>query len=269
MRGKLYLVGTPIGNLSDITLRALETLKTVDVIACEDTRHTLALLNKFDIKKPLVSYYKHKEREGTEKIVGLLEEGKNVALVTDAGMPCVSDPGAVLVRSLYERGYEYTVVPGASAVVCAAALSGTEKGFTFLGFLPEKRSAKEQIVATIANLPHTVFIYAAPHDVNDVLGFLYEKLGDREVCIVKEITKIYERVERGTLAKTRVENPKGEFVIGIEPAKSAEELPSDEAIIEEIKSAVLSGIAKKEAVKIVAEKLKIPKNTVYKLSLEI
>lgn len=269
MRGKLYLVGTPIGNLSDITLRALETLKTVDIIACEDTRHTLALLNRYEIKKPLVSYYKHKEKEGTEKIVGLLEEGKTVALVTDAGMPCVSDPGAILVKRLYELGYDYTVVPGASAVVCAAALSGTEKGFTFLGFLPEKKSLRDEAVEKIADLPHTTFIYAAPHDVNDILEYLYEKLGDREICIVKEITKIYESVVKGTLSKTRVENPKGEFVIGIEPKNEIAEIPTDEKIIEEIKKEILSGTAKKEAVKIVAEKLKVSKNTVYKLSLDI
>lgn len=140
MSGKLYIVGTPIGNMADITYRAVETLREVDVIACEDTRHSIPLLARYEIKKPLVSYYMHKERESGEKLIAMLEEGKNVALITDAGMPCVSDPGAVLVAMARESGIECTVVPGPSAVVSAMALSGIQRrGFCFLGFLPEKK----------------------------------------------------------------------------------------------------------------------------------
>ena len=136
-RGKLYIVGTPIGNLKDITLRALETLKEVDLIACEDTRHTLGLLTHYEIKKPLISYYKPKEREGAERILRNLSEGKNVALVTDAGMPCISDPGSILVKEAREAGYDVVSVPGATAVTTAMALSGIlEPVFVFIGFLP-------------------------------------------------------------------------------------------------------------------------------------
>ena len=269
MRGKLYLVGTPIGNLSDITLRALEVLKTADIIACEDTRHTLAMLNRYEIKKPLISYYKHKEKEGTEEIKSLLDEGKNVALVTDAGMPCISDPGSVLVKELYKSGYEYTVIPGASAVICAAALAGTEKGFTFVGFLPEKNKDKEKLLEAIKDLPHTVIFYAAPHDVNAVLGTLAEKLGNREVTVIKEITKIHETIVRGRLGETEIENPKGEFVIAVEPQESVEKNVSEEEIKEELESEIKKGNDKKTAIKKVSEKLKISKNIVYKISLKI
>lgn len=269
MKGTLYIVGTPIGNLSDITLRALETLKTVDVIACEDTRRTLAMLNKYEIKKPLVSYYKQKEKEGAVKIAELLDEGKRVALVTDAGMPCISDPGSVLVDYLRNNDYPYTVVPGPTAVTSAAALVGTEKGFTFVGFLPEKNKQKKQVLESVKSLPHTVFFYAAPHDVNDVLELLNETLGDREVFVVKEITKIYETVTQGTLSSLRIENPKGEFVIGVQPEKITEEKTSDEDIIEELKSLINSGKDKKTAIKETTEKFGISKNTVYKLSLNI
>ncbi|HKL73324.1 MAG TPA: ribosomal RNA small subunit methyltransferase I, partial [Clostridia bacterium] len=133
MSGKLYLVATPIGNLQDITLRALETLKNVDIIACEDTRHTLGLLNYYEIKKPLISYYNGKEREGSAKIIELIEQGKNIALVSDAGMPCISDPGSLLVKELMEKGISYTIIPGACAFVSAIALAGIEGAFTFIG----------------------------------------------------------------------------------------------------------------------------------------
>src|SRR5574344_667999 len=153
MKGKLFIVGTPIGNLEDVTLRALDTLKNADVIACEDTRHTLALLNKYEIKKPLISYYKQKEREGAEQITALLDGGKNVALVSDAGMPCISDPGAVLVRKMLEENYSYTVIPGANAAVSAVALCGTDGGFAFVGFLPEKAKDKKKTLEKYKNLP--------------------------------------------------------------------------------------------------------------------
>ena len=268
MKGTLFLVGTPIGNLADITLRALETLRTVDVIACEDTRHTLALLNYYEIKKPLVSYYKPKEKEGAEKIKELLDEGKNVALVTDAGMPCVSDPGSVLVRDLEQNGYTYTVVPGVTAVTSAASLVGTEKGFAFFGFLPEKTKEKKKVMREIAALSRPSALYCAPHDVNDTLDFLYEELGDRTVYLIKEITKIHETVLKGNLKDTRLENPKGEFVLFIEPTETNEEKSDDEVkdlLLEELKN----GADKKTAVKILTEKYGVPKNKAYKLALSV
>lgn len=269
MKGTLYIVGTPIGNLSDITLRALETLKNADVIACEDTRRTLAMLNKYEIKKPLISYYKQKEKEGAIKIAELLDEGKAVALVTDAGMPCISDPGSVLVKHLRKNDYPYTVIPGPTAVTSAAALVGAEKGFTFVGFLPEKNKQRKQVLESVKNLGHTVFFYAAPHDVNDTLDLLYETYGDREVFVIKEITKIYETVTQGTLSTLRIDNPKGEFVIGVESEKINEETVTDEEMIEELKTLINSGIDKKTAIKQTTEKFGISKNIVYKLSLKI
>lgn len=267
MRGKLYLVGTPIGNLGDITLRALETLKTVDVVACEDTRHTLALLNKFEIRKPLISYYKQKEKAGSEAIVELLDEGKNVALVTDAGMPCISDPGSVLVKNLLERGYDYSVVPGVSAVTSAAALVGTENGFAFIGFLPEKNKDKDRVIEEIRGLRRSVLLYAAPHDVNKVLEYLYEKLGDRKVFVVKEITKVFEKVTAGTLKDTRVDNPKGEFVLVVEPEERRQTELTDEEIKEILSEEMANGKDAKTAVASVTDKHSLPKNRVYKISL--
>jgi len=268
MRGKLYLVGTPIGNLGDVTFRALETLKNADVIACEDTRRTLPFLAGFEIKKPLISYYKHKEKEGTERIKELLNEGKNVALVTDAGMPCISDPGSVLVKELFVEGYAFEVVPGPTAVASAAALLGCENGFAFFGFLPEKKKEKKEVASEIKPLRRTALLYAAPHDVNDVLDFLYEELGDRDVALVKEITKIHENVKKGRLADLREENPRGEYVVAIEPAEK-DQTTSEEEIKNRLEALISEGVDKKTAVKRVAEETGASKNVVYKLALDL
>ena len=269
MKGKLYLVATPIGNLKDITLRAIETLKTVDVIACEDTRHTLGLLNKYEIKKPLISYYKQKEREGSEQIASILDSGKNVALVTDAGMPCISDPGSILVDYLFDNGYEYTVVPGASAAVSAVALTGVKGAFTFIGFLPEKNKDAVMLISSFKEVESNLIFYSAPHDVNRNLDFLSKELGDRTVYIVKEITKLFETIVKGTLEKTRIENPKGEFVIIVEPKKKIKIELSDDKIKELLIEEINGGVNKKQAIKNISETYAISKNTVYKLSLEI
>jgi 16S rRNA (cytidine1402-2'-O)-methyltransferase len=269
MKGKLYIVATPIGNLEDFTFRALSTLKSVDVIACEDTRHTLALLNKYGVKKPLVSYYRQKEREGADEIAAMLDGGKNVALVSDAGMPCISDPGAVLVKKLMDGGYGYTVIPGANAAVSAVALCGTDGGFSFIGFLPEKAKDRQKILDAYKAVPCALVFYAAPHDVNGILDILYSSLGDRTVYIVKEITKIYENVTKGTLKDTRVENPQGEFVLVVEKSDEKKIPPAEDEIRRELVNAVSGGTDKKTAVKQVAEKLGISKNAVYKISINL
>lgn len=264
---KLYIVGTPIGNMADMTFRAVETLKNVDVIACEDTRHTLPLLQRYDIKKPLISYYKQKEKEGSVYIAELVEGGKDVALVSDAGMPCISDPGSVVVREFMKRGLEYTVIPGVSASVSAAALTGIEGEFTFIGFLPEKNKDKIDLIDRHRDSGANLLVYAAPHDVNKTADFLYERLGDRQAYFVKEISKIFERVTAGRLSILREENPKGEYVIVIEPAEKTE--IDDDAIIAELKKLLADGTDKKTAVNIVSERLKTSKNKVYKLSLSL
>lgn len=268
MTGKCFLVATPIGNMKDITLRALETLKEVDVIACEDTRHTLGLLNRYEIKKPLISYYQHKERDGSEQILSLLNEGKNVALVSDAGMPCISDPGSILVQTLRERNMEITVIPGASALPSAVALSGIEGAFTFLGFIGDKNKDKLEKIKPFIDIPTALVIYCSPHDLRKTLSFLSETLGERKTHIIKEITKIYESVTSGILGQIEIENPKGEYVVIVEASEKQQVEISDEEIKAELKSLIAGGINKRDAVSLVCQRYGINKNRVYPFSIE-
>lgn len=269
MSGKLYLVATPIGNLKDITLRAIETLKEVDIIACEDTRHTLGLLNHYEIRKPLISYYKGKEIEGSLEIINLLEQGKNVALVSDAGMPCISDPGSVLVSALMEKSLEYTVIPGACAFVSAVSLAGISGAFTFIGFLPEKKKDRDIILNNFKDTLAKLIFYSAPHDLNKNLDYLYEVLGNRKVYLVKEITKMYESVICGNLGELQLDNPKGEFVIIVEEAKRQKVELSDQEIKQELQKIIAQGIDKKQAITDIVKKYGISKNTVYKISIDL
>ncbi len=266
-KGTLYVVGTPIGNLQDITLRALETLKSVDLIACEDTRHTLILLDRYGIKKPLVSYYKQKEREGTERIVKELESGVNVALVTDAGTPCISDPGAILVGRCIELGLSVESVPGPSAVATAMSVAGVySPRFAFIGFLPEKTSDKNKLMDEIKNYNISTVYYCAPHDLDRVIGYLYEKLGDRPLTVVKELTKLHETVYKGTLGNIEIANDKGEFVLIVEPV----ELKKQEIDVEaELKVLIENGTSKSEAIKRVSKEYGIPKNEVYAVAVKL
>ena len=191
----LYLVSTPVGNLKDMSLRALEVLKDVDIIACEDTRTSLKLLNHYEIKKPLVSYHKFNEKVAGEKLLAELNAGKNIALITDAGTPVISDPGNILCKMLVESGVEYTVIPGATAFVPALLLSGMDAArFSFIGFLPEKKKDVEELLAGYKHLNSTLIFYCAPHDVKKTVETLHTYLGDRNACAVKEITKLHEKV---------------------------------------------------------------------------
>ncbi len=259
----LYLVGTPIGNLADMTYRGVETLKNVDVIASEDTRHTRILLNHYGIKKPLISYYKHKEEEGAQEIMALLDDGKDVALVTDAGMPSVSDPGAVLVRALREHGYNMAVVPGPTAVASAVALAGLKSnGFAFIGFLPEKTKDKDRVIERADTSCLPIVLYVAPHDVQDTLGYLYSKLGSRNIYVVKEITKIHETVYTGRLGDINVDNLRGEFVFIVD-VKDQDDTPSLEVLVAEVEDLIKNGTSKKDAVKMVAKARGVSKNALY------
>ena len=196
----LYLVSTPVGNLKDISLRALEVLKYVDMIACEDTRPSLKLLNHYEIKKPLVAYHKFNEKVASEKLLTELKAGKNIALITDAGTPVISDPGNILCKVLVENGVEYTVIPGATAFVPALILSGMEASrFSFIGFLPEKKKDIEELLSPYKHLNSTLIFYCAPHDVKKVAETLYSYLGERNACAVKEITKLHEKAIRFNL----------------------------------------------------------------------
>jgi len=263
----LYIVGTPIGNLGDITKRAVETLRNADVIACEDTRHTSVLLAALEIKKPLMSYYKQKEQEGAEKLVAMLLEGKNVALVSDAGMPVISDPGAVLVRKAREAGIPVETVPGATAVTTAAALVGIDSGFVFIGFLPEKSVDKKKKLAPFRTVPLPLVFYAGPHDVERLINFLYDELGDRTAYLVKELTKIHEGFLSIRLKDGVPEQPRGEYVIIVEGAEETSPLTSLSPE-EHLAYYLSTGMDKKEAVKKVAAERGVPKDVIYKLTVK-
>ncbi len=215
--GKLYLVSTPIGNLGDITLRALETLKQVDFVASEDTRHTGVLLKHFEISKPQIAFHEHNERQVAPRLIQLLEEGKSVALVTSAGTPGVSDPGFVLVRDAIGAGIEITAIPGATAFVMALVLSGLPvHSFTFRGFPPNKPGKRRHFLEADQDSPYTLIYYESPFRLRKLLEDALEVFGDRPAAIAKELTKIYESVRRGRLSELIAnleENPKGEYVV--------------------------------------------------------
>jgi len=216
LSGTLYFVATPIGNLEDISMRAIKTLQTVEMIFCEDTRHSAKLLKHFNISKPLKAYHKFNTSEVIPYIILLLKEGKSLALITDAGTPAVSDPGSELIEYLVKEELTYTIIPGATASVNAYALSGFTKGFTFLGFLPEKQKDKEQLLKEIKNYKTALIFYVAPHDLIKQLALIYKFLGNRKLVIVRELTKMYEEVLHTTLKKGYDKEPKGEFVLVVE-----------------------------------------------------
>lgn len=264
----LYLVATPIGNLKDITYRAVEVLKQVDEIACEDTRHSLTLLSAYGISKPLFSYHKFNENQSGEKLIQKLKEGKNVALITDAGMPVISDPGNILVNMLIENGLEYTVVPGACACVSALALSGLDASrFTFVGFLPQKQSDRKELLEKFKDVESTLIFYSAPHDVVKDVQTLYSVLGERKAVAVKEITKLHESVQPFLLSQGYPFQPKGEYVILVEKALKKDQFNhlSDKQLIDKY---IQDGMDKKQALKQVAKERGVPKSQLYKLTVD-
>ena len=264
----LYFVATPIGNLKDITLRAIEVLKSVDEIACEDTRHSLGLLNAYEIKKPLFAYHKFNERESGEKIIEKLKNGKNIAVITDAGMPVVSDPGNILAQMLIENGLDFTVVPGACAFVSALVLSGLDSSkFCFLGFMPSKSSERKEFLEKYKNLDMTLVFYSAPHDVKKDIESIYSVFGERRAVAVKEITKLYESAEHFNLANGLSKEPKGEYVLLVEGGKKENQnlLLSEK---EHIDLYLKQGFYKKEALKMVAKERGVSKSSLYKYTIE-
>ncbi len=216
----LYLVATPIGNLADISLRALETLRTVDMIAAEDTRKTSILLNKYEISKPKMAYHEHNEPQAVRKILGLLADGKSVAVVSEAGTPAISDPGYSIVRQAVDAGFEVTLIPGATAVTMAVVLSGLPAhSFTFRGFSPRKSGKRQNFMRIDVASPHTLVFYESPHRLLAFLQDALEVYGDRETAVCNELTKLYESVQRGPLSDliTHYEEnkPRGEYVVVI------------------------------------------------------
>lgn len=263
----LYFVATPIGNLKDMTYRAVETLKMVDEIGCEDTRHSLALLNHYEIKKTLFSYHKFNEKESVDKIIDKLESGKNLAIISDAGMPCISDPGNQLAKALKEKGIGFTVIPGASAFTSALVLSGLDSDrFVFIGFLPQKKKDRDSLLEEYKNLDATLIFYSAPHDVQKDVRSIYEVLGERKAVAVKEITKIHESTYTFNLSEGINFEPKGEFVLLVDKGEKTNDF-SMLSEKEHIEKYLAQGIDKKQAIKLVAKERGVSKSQLYKYTL--
>ena len=273
MSGILYLVGTPIGNLGDFSPRAVQTLKEADFIAAEDTRVTLKLLNHFSVKKPMVSYFEHNRRERGEQIVARMLAGESCALVTEAGMPAVSDPGEDLVALCHERGIRVCAVPGPAAFVTALALSGLPAGrFTFEGFLSVNKRSRKEHLASLAGEARTMIFYEAPHKLPATLRDLYAALGDRRIAIVREITKVHEEVLRTTLGQAAGAYAdgglRGEIVLVIEGA----EAPAQDAVlledaVEIARGRMAAGQSASDAARQTARETGLKKGDLYKALL--
>ena len=279
-QGKLYLCATPIGNLEDITMRVLRILKEADIIAAEDTRNSIRLLNHFDIRTPMTSYHEYNKIDKAYTLIEEMKKGKNVALITDAGTPAISDPGEDLVRLCYENGIEVTSLPGACACVTALTLSGLPtRRFCFEAFLPSDKKEKQAILEELKNETRTIVLYEAPHRLLRTLGELLEVLGDRRVTICRELTKKHETAFGTTLsaaiAHYTKEEPKGECVLVLE-GRSRQQIKEEEqaawneiSIQEHMQQYLDSGLDKKEAMKRVAKDRGVGKRDIYQALLEV
>ena len=257
----LYLIGTPIGNLKELTHRAEEILGSVSYIACEDTRTSKVLLDAYGIKKPLKAYHKFNESKASVDIINDLKEGKDVALISDAGMPGISDPGNILVNKLKEEGLEYTVVSGACAGINAFILSGYDAPFTFIGFIPEKK--QKEFLEEVAEYNTSLIFYCSPHSLLDDLKVLYETLGDRAVCVVRELTKKFEEITFTTLKDGYSGTVKGEFVVVVDKPKKED---NSSNIDKDLQTLINMGVSKSDASKILAKVHNLKKNDIYKLT---
>lgn len=274
MAGKLYLCATPIGNLGDMTPRVVETLQMVDVIAAEDTRNSIKLLNHFDIHTPMTSYHEYNKVEKAHQLIGQMLNGQNIALITDAGTPAISDPGEVLVRMCHEQGITVTSLPGAAACITALTLSGlSTRRFCFEGFLPTEKKEKKLVLQELATESRTMILYEAPHHLVRTLEELYEALGDRSVTLCRELTKKFETVMPTTFEKAleyyKTEEPRGEYVLVIEgksfEEKRKEEIASweDMSIEEHMAHYEEQGMDNKSAMKQVAKDRGVGRREIY------
>ncbi len=263
-------VATPIGNLQDITLRALETLKQADVIFCEDTRHTIKLLNAYEIKKPLYACHKFNEAEAAQKIIEADRRGEKVAIVSDAGMPVVSDPGNTVCKILWENGVKYTVIPGACAFISALVLTPLEAGkFAFIGFLPDKVGEKKALLERYKDLDLTLAFHCAPQDVDRDIAAMYEVFGDRPACAVREITKIHEESIPFRLKEGLTGQKRGEYVLLVGGAEERESPLNSLSEVEHIKHYMAAGLDKKEALKRAAKDRGVSKSELYPFSIDL
>lgn len=276
MAGKLYLVATPIGNLEDITIRAINVLKEVDLIAAEDTRHTLGLLNHFEISKPLISYYKQTEKARSEILIEKLKEGKNIAVVSDAGTPGISDPGEEIVKVAIENNIEIVPIPGACALINALIASGlSTREFLFVGFLSAVKKEKKEKLEEIKYETRTLILYEAPHKLKGTLELILEVLGDRKIVLARELTKIHEEFIRDNVSSilNRIDDIKGEFVILIEGSSiSKKDIESDNinslSLEEHYNMYENQGLSKKEIIKKIAKDRNVNKNEIYQYFID-
>ena len=278
-QGKLYLCATPIGNLEDITLRVLRTLREVDLIAAEDTRNSIRLLNHFEIRTPLTSYHEYNKIDKAYELIDAMRRGKNIALITDAGSPGISDPGEDLVRICYEEEIEVTALPGASACVTALTLSGLPaRRFSFEAFLPREKKERTAVLKELSEDTRTIVVYEAPHHLVQTLKDLLEALGERDIAVCRELTKVHETVWRTSFSKAisryEAEGVRGECVIVIEgrdPGKAEEESQArwrEMPLDEHMEQYLQQGMSRKDAMKAVAKDRGISKREVYSLLLE-
>ena len=279
MAGQLYLCATPIGNLEDMTFRVIRILKEADLIAAEDTRNSIKLLNHFEIHTPMTSYHEYNKIDKGRFLIGQLQEGKNIALITDAGMPGISDPGEELVKMAYEAGIEVTALPGACACVTALTLSGlSTRRFCFEAFLPSEKKERQQILKELQTETRTILIYEAPHRLVRTLEELLENLGDRRLTVCRELTKKHETVFVTTVGEAleyyRNSEPKGECVLVLE-GRSRREMEEEEqaaweqiSIEEHMKHYEDQGIDRKEAMKLVAKDRGMKKRDIYRYLVE-
>lgn len=277
---KLYLVPTPIGNLGDITLRALEVLKMVDLIAAEDTRQSLKLLNHFNIKKTLISYHMHNEQGKSEELIERIKRGESIALISDAGTPGISDPGAVMVQKCIEEEVEFEVLPGATAFTPALIYSGLDTSkFLFRGFFPRENRERLELIEDLKSRTETIIVYESPYRILDSLQFIKNSLGNRNIAVCRELTKLHEEITRGTVEQCidyfKDKSPRGEFVLVIS-GKTLEEIEKEKSslwenltIKEHIVKFINEGLSKKDAIKKVAKERGVAKSEIYKYSTEI
>ena len=274
MNGKLYLCATPIGNLGDITYRCVEVLSSVDLIAAEDTRRTIGLLNHLNIEKPMTSYFEHNRREKGEYLISEMKKGKNIALVSDAGTPAISDPGEDLVALCAENGIDVVPIPGAVAGINALIASGLPTGrFTFEGFLTVNKRGRHEMLEILKDEQRTMIFYEAPHKLTATLKDMYKVFGDRRIALCRELTKIHEQFHRTTLSEASEyysENqPRGEFVLVVEGRNAKEAEEEKEAmwqklsVSEHIEMYISQGVEEKEAIKKAAKDRGVPKRELY------
>lgn len=273
-KGILYICPTPIGNLDDITYRVLKILQSVDIIAAEDTRHSLRLLNHFEIKNRLISYHEHNKLSAGPQLITQLLEGKSIALISDAGMPGISDPGEDLVKLCIEAGVQITALPGPSAVITALAASGlSTRRFFFEGFLDRQKKQRRERLEALRQMTETMIFYESPHRLKETLKDMLLILGDRKIVIAREITKKYEEYYRGSIQQAydyfNEKGIKGEFVMLLEGGEYVEETAFEESIEEHLIRKITEGMMKKDAVAIVAKERKIPKKEVYNISINL